>query len=135
MKTNKIISYIVDEKKEFIRKYLPNKFLNIPKTGDIIHVDYEHVTAPLPKTRKVSFVKHQFFGLCTSVSKKNLNFIFKLRNVLKKKPVNVSFFLYSPLIENITKFPQLQKFHFRKSKLNFLTNKPIRYSKIRLDQN
>jgi hypothetical protein len=96
MKTNKIISSIVNEKKEFIEKNLPNKFLNIPKTGDIIHVDYEHVTAPLPKTRKVSFIKHQFFGLCTFVSKKNLNFIFKIRNVFKKKTCDcIFFFLFS----------------------------------------
>jgi ribosomal protein L19 len=131
MKTNRLISKIIDQKKKTLKDTFRT---TIPKVGDIIHVEYEHLTTPFIKTRKVNIIKHQFFGLCTSVSKKNLNFIFKIKNVLKKKAITLSFFFYSPLINDIKILNDLKKFNFRKGKLNFLSKKPLRYSKVRLDQ-
>lgn len=139
MKTNKIISFITSEKKGFNLDNLNGEFydkkdiINISKSGELVHVEYEHLSIPLGKTKKVVLMKHQFFGLCIGVVKRGLSTILKLRNVIKKKPLEFSFYVYSPLVFKISKVGKKRYFNNR-AKIYFLGKKPLRYSRLRLEK-
>jgi ribosomal protein L19 len=135
MKSNNIIENIVREKKN-IHYTKNNSFLDDDKirSGFFIRVNYEHVTSPMPKTKKVIVSKHQFLGLCIAKKNNNLCSLLTLRNVIKRQPLENSFFVFSPLVENLDRIPSTKnKFSFKKAKLYFLNTKPLRYSKLRLD--
>ncbi len=113
-----------------------NNFLDNMKTksGFFIRINYDHISAPLPKTKKIVLSKHQFLGLCIAKKRNNLCSIITLRNVIKRQPIENSFFVFSPLVESFDKIPSSKnKFSFRKSKVYFLNTKALRYSKLRLD--
>jgi ribosomal protein L19 len=119
-----------------IKMYI-NEHLNesssiiIPKPGDIIRLDYIHPEKPSLKKNIVNFHSRIFIGLCINVNKKNLTTTFTLRNVIKKKVIEFTFFLHSPLLKNLKIFSQ-KKGIYRRSKLFFLRKKAIHYSKLRL---
>jgi len=127
-KINKIIKSIFKEKLSVI--FSENK-INIPQIGDVLELNYLHLVKPSGKGTLISFRSRGFIGLCISVRKAGLLTKFVLRNVLKKQPIEFSFFIFSPLFERLRTFVQ-KKGRYRSSKLFFLRKKALHYSKIRL---
>lgn len=127
-KTNKIIENIVKEK--LLIASSENK-INIPQIGDVVELNYLHLMKPSGKGTLFSIKSRGFIGLCISVRKLGLLTTFVLRNVLKKQPIEFSFFVFSPLFERLRTFVQ-KKGRYRSSKLFFLRTKALHYSKIRL---
>lgn len=121
-----VLSSIVNKfNKEGLLKY---NFL-IPKVGDVYYVSFQYPY----KQRNLSFYSQSFLGVCTSFRKKNKPLsLFFLRNVLGRDPLEVGFFLNSPLIRHFKLISKASKNKYIKNKLYYLRLKKNYYSRFGL---
>lgn len=111
--------------KEGLLKY---NFL-IPKVGDVFYVSFHYPY----KQKNLTFYSQSFLGVCTSFRKKTQPLsLFFLRNVLGRDPLEVGFFLNSPLIKHIKLVSKASKNKYIKNKLYYLRLKKNYYSRFGL---
>lgn len=128
MKTNPIIQNIVNEKLALLNN---GKVLNIPKIGDIVELHYLHSKKTSGKNKKIIFALRIFVGLCISLKKSGLMTQLVLRNVLKRKAVELTFFVFSPLLVEMKIFKNNAQDNFRRNKLYYLRSKSRQQNKFR----
>ncbi len=107
---------------------LQNKKIQKPKVGDNILIKFFYVQG----IKVLRFYSKTFFGRCISFKRQNKNTsLIILRNVYNRDPVELSFFLNSPFVIQLTKKKKDNHLFFKKNKLYFLRNKKIAQSKIK----
>src|SRR5215218_4846274 len=98
--------------KEGLLKY---NFL-VPKVGDVFYISFQYPY----KQKNLTFYSQSFLGVCTSFRKKAQPLsLFFLRNVLGRYPLEVGFFLNSPLIKHIKLVSKASKNKYIKNKLYY----------------
>jgi len=111
--------------KEGLLKY---NFL-VPKVGDVFYISFQYPY----KQKNLTFYSQSFLGVCTSFRKKAQPLsLFFLRNVLGRDPLEVGFFLNSPLIKHIKLVSKASKNKYIKNKLYYLRLKKNYYSRFGL---
>jgi ribosomal protein L19 len=111
--------------KEGLLKY---NFL-VPKVGDVFYISFQYPY----KQKNLTFYSQSFLGICTSFRKKAQPLsLFFLRNVLGRDPLEVGFFLNSPLIKHIKLVSKASKNKYIKNKLYYLRLKKNYYSRFGL---
>jgi ribosomal protein L19 len=120
------LSKIVNKfNKEGLLKY---NFL-VPKVGDVFYVSFQYPY----KQKNLTFYSQSFLGVCTSFRKKTQPLsLFFLRNVLGRDPLEVGFFLNSPMIKHIKLVSKASKNKYIKNKLYYLRLKKNYYSRFGL---
>jgi ribosomal protein L19 len=120
------LSKIVNKfNKEGLLKY---NFL-IPKVGDVFYVSFQYPY----KQKNLTFYSQSFLGVCTSFRKKTQPLsLFFLRNVLGRDPLEVGFFLNSPMIKHMKLVSKASKNKYKKNKLYYLRLKKNYYSRFGL---
>lgn len=103
-----------------------NNFRILPHSGDLVIVKFFYKCSSLRST----FFKYNLgFGICISRFFAKLNSFFIIRNSYKRTAFELTFFLYSPLIQSIKFFSNRRKF-YKRSNLNFLRIKKIALSHV-----
>jgi ribosomal protein L19 len=122
----KTLSQIIDKfNKEGLFKY--NRL--VPKVGDVYYVSFQYPY----KQKNLSFYSQSFLGVCISFRKKNKPLsLFFLRNVLGRDPLEVGFFLNSPMIRYLKLISKASKNKYIKNKLYYLRTKKNYYSRFSL---
>jgi ribosomal protein L19 len=111
--------------KEGLLKY---NFL-VPKVGDVFYISFQYPY----KQKNLTFYSQSFLGVCTSFRKKTRPLsLFFLRNVLGRDPLEVGFFLNSPMIKHIKLVSKASKNKYIKNKLYYLRLKKNYYSRFGL---
>jgi ribosomal protein L19 len=116
----------VNEKKK-VKPKISKKMI-----GNLVKFSYKHpFRVILPKKRSLFLKAKSFLGFLIGIKNKGLATSFYVRNVVKKKPILLNIFLYSPLVESFLVMSQKSSYKGR-SKLFFLKKKPLRFSRIRV---
>jgi ribosomal protein L19 len=101
----------------------------VPKVGDVFYISFQYPY----KQKNLTFYSQSFLGVCTSFRKKAQPLsLFFLRNVLGRDPLEVGFFLNSPLIKHIKLVSKASKNKYIKNKLYYLRLKKNYYSRFGL---
>jgi len=101
----------------------------VPKVGDVFYVSFQYPY----KQKNLTFYSQSFLGVCTSFRKKTRPLsLFFLRNVLGRDPLEVGFFLNSPMIKHIKLVSKASKNKYIKNKLYYLRLKKNYYSRFGL---
>ncbi len=105
-----------------------NKNVKYPKVGDSLWIKFFFIQG-----LKVSrFYSKSFFGRCISYKRKNSNTsLIILRNIYNREPVELSFFLNSPLIIKTNYKRKDRHFYYNRNKLYYLRKKKISKSKVK----
>lgn len=116
--------------KDFLElsKDFKNKKIQKPKVGDNILIKFFYTQG----IKILRFYTKTFFGRCIALKRQNQNTsLLVLRNVYNRDPIELSFFLNSPFIIQISKKNKNNNLFFKKNKLYFLRSKKIAQSKIK----
>lgn len=107
---------------------LKNKKIQKPKVGDNILIKFFYVQG----VKVLRFYSKIFFGRCIALKRINQNTsLIVLRNVYNRDPIELSFFLNSPFVIQLTKKRKNNYLFFKKNKLYFFRTKKIAQNKIK----
>lgn len=99
----------------------------IPKVGDVYYASFQYPY----KQKTLMFFSQSFLGICTSFRKKNKPLsLFFLRNVLGRSPLEVGFFLNSPMLKSLKLVSHAPRNKYNKGKLYYLRLKKNYYSRF-----
>ena len=112
--------------------YLQKKFIN--NQNKFIPIPGQFILLKLWNIQKQGLPFYIFTGICISVSRKNINSSFILRNVLNFEAFEQRFLVYSKIIKNIILLKRL-KFEkpLKLSKYYFIRTLPTKLSEIKFN--
>jgi len=101
----------------------------VPIPGDLVSIRYfERISG----TRVSIFRLNSCYGLCIGKKLSGLSTNFLIRNSFKRNSIEISFFLYSPLMARIASYDAKRR-RYNKAKLYYLRTKKIAKSRFRFD--